>query len=153
MNDLPVLPEEESVWDLREYLDNLEERDPGVELILLSSDDYELTEAAIDYAGKFFEKDGWPKLEERINDWGEMAYWYALNVLNGPFPAGERAIARHAMWSYLYAKHVIMGRFRLGEEAIARSPRFAFHYTRYVVEGQFQVEESDLTSSKDYYRI
>ena len=51
----------------------------------------------------------------------EYAHKYARFVLEGPFPAGEDAIARSAEYSVKYAKTVIFGPFPKGEKSIAES--------------------------------
>jgi len=44
------------------------------------------------------------------------SYRYAVDVLHGPFPEGEPAIAKFARYSSGYAIHVLKGRFPAGED-------------------------------------
>jgi hypothetical protein len=43
-----------------------------------------------------------------------------MEVLKGPFPAGEAAIAKHSMYAYEYAVYVLKGPFPAGEPMIAQ---------------------------------
>ena len=46
------------------------------------------------------------ELRKREHLWAQeakYAYWYVQQVLKGPFPAGEKAIASVPMYAYLYA--------------------------------------------------
>ena len=64
------------------------------------------------------------ELKKREKMWArdpQTAYWYARDVLHGPFKIGELAIAKDSDYSYLYAKCVLKGPFKLGELAIANS--------------------------------
>jgi len=70
----------------------------------------------------------------------ELAYEYAYNVLEGPFPLGEPAIATSAEWSYDYARYVT-GPWPPGEPAIAKESGWAFAYARHVLKGPFPLGE------------
>jgi len=72
---------------------------------------------------------------------------YAFNILKGPFPKGEDAIARDSYTSYNYA--VILERpWPKGEDVIARDPRFAYYYARYVLKDRFPKGEKEIISSE-----
>ena len=63
----------------------------------------------------------------------EWAYWYADEVLKGPFKLGEPAIAEDSMRAYWYAAEILEGPFPLGEPTIAKDPRRAYWYARGVL--------------------
>lgn len=67
----------------------------------------------------------------------EWAFWYAYDILEGPFPEGEDAIAMVAKWALLYAKHIIQGSWPKGEDAISTSTRHSFNYANTVLNGPF----------------
>lgn len=52
------------------------------------------------------------------------AYVYARDVLKGPFPAGEAAIATDTSLSYDYARDVLKGPFPAGEARISKSTKY-----------------------------
>lgn len=100
-SDIPEVPDEEPIWNVMKYIKDLEERDPRVERILLSSEVPSLF-AAFEYAKKLFKGVGWPELEERIKHDSWLAYKYAKEVLGGPFPPGEPAIYRSDYFTRKY---------------------------------------------------
>jgi hypothetical protein len=63
----------------------------------------------------------------------EYAFHYALDVLGGPFPAGEPAIAREAQYAYKYARYVLKEPWPAGEPAIAGDPYYAYRYANHVL--------------------
>lgn len=118
MGEITVVPDEESVWDIRKYIDDLDQRDLELEQFFLLCTDRDSLVHAVKYARMFFARKGWPELEEKIKDDPRLACFYARNVIKRRFPEGEEAIARDAWMSYLYAAYVIKGRFELGERAL-----------------------------------
>ena len=67
---------------------------------------------------------------ERLKDWNEAiehpraagwAYWYARNVVKGPWPQGEAAILKSLYFSVQYAYKVIGGRFPSCEPLVMKS--------------------------------
>src|SRR5574343_446925 len=58
-----------------------------------------------------------PAIAKNLKD----SYFYAKNILRGPFKLGEKTIATDAQYSYVYAKYILSGPFLLGEPAIANS--------------------------------
>ena len=60
---------------------------------------------------------------------------YTKYVLNGPFPLGEKAIAKDADYSLLYAKYILKQRFNLGEPTI-----FKDDYVRLAYTSQFNIQ-------------
>jgi hypothetical protein len=77
------------------------------------------------------------------------AYWYARDVLKGPFPLGEPEIAEDQVRSFYYARNILEGPFPLGEPAIAKDPQHAYQYARYVLEKPFPLGEPAI--AKDSY--
>lgn len=73
------------------------------------------------------------KYEKYIAKDAVYAYWYALDVLKGPFPAGEAAIAKDTYCAYQYAQYILKGPFPLGEAAISKDTHFAYLYAQNVL--------------------
>lgn len=51
-----------------------------------------------------------------------LCYYYSINVLRGPFPEGEKYIARDMVYAYYYATVILKDRFIEGEEQITKHP-------------------------------
>ncbi len=84
------------------------------------------------------------------------SYLYALEILKGPFPLGERMISQDPGLSMAYAKNVLKSAFPPGEGAIAIVGHYALHYAIEVLKGPFpqgedaifntEAESTDLTT-------
>lgn len=59
------------------------------------------------------------------------SYWYAANVIKGPWEEGERAIKLDAYASYYYALVVIRKPWQPGEYAINNSFSYRYRYQRW----------------------
>ena len=77
------------------------------------------------------------------------AYWYAANVIKGPWPKGEDAIASDASCAYNYAVNVIRGRWPKGEDAIARDAKFSYWYSLTVIKLPWPKGEDAIASNAD----
>ena len=77
------------------------------------------------------------KREKYIAKSAQFAYYYARDVLKGPFPTGEEAIAKDAYYAFQYAKNILKGPFPAGEEAIAKNAGFAKLYAKRVLKKDF----------------
>ena len=91
------------------------------------------------------------KLKELEHLWAKdpkTAYFYATRVLEGPFPAGEAAIATNADYAYDYAHYILDGRFPAGEATIAKS-RHAVDYALDIVMDRWPEGENAIFSSVD----
>ena len=77
------------------------------------------------------------KREKYIAKSTQYSYYYALDVLKGPFPTGEEAIAKNAGYAYDYAKDALKGPFPAGEAAIAKDEYFASLYAKNVLKKDF----------------
>ena len=77
------------------------------------------------------------KREKYIAKSAKYAYYYALDVLKGPFPTGEEAIAKNAGYAYDYAADVLKGPFPAGEAAIAKDHYYAIDYAKNVLKKDF----------------
>src|SRR5574339_222970 len=75
--------------------------------------------------------------EDAIAKSGKHSYWYARDILKGPFPKGENAIAKDAEIAYGYAKNVLKGPFPKGEDIIAKKSSFAYMYAKNILKGPF----------------
>ena len=60
--------------------------------------------------------------EDKIARYPLKSFQYARDVLQGPFPKGEAAIATDGLFSMWYATQVLHGRFLKGEPAIIAGP-------------------------------
>jgi hypothetical protein len=79
----------------------------------------------------------------------EIAYWYALYVLKGPFKLGEPEIAKDAVCTYWYARDVLKGPFKLGEPAIAKDAECAYYYAYSVLKGPFKLGEPAIAKNAE----
>lgn len=78
----------------------------------------------------------------------KSAYYHAFYNLGGPFPAGEKTIAKSGAWAYLYARNILKGPFPAGEEAIAKNKHWACMYAKEVLKGQFPAGEKVIMGSE-----
>ena len=78
------------------------------------------------------------------------SFWYARNVLKGPFPPGEAAIAGDAEYSCLYARNVLKGPFPPGEAAIAGDAQYSYRYAKDVLRGRFPLGEAAIATDEMY---
>jgi hypothetical protein len=80
------------------------------------------------------------------------AYWYARQVLKGPFKLGEPIIAKDPSYAYYYAVDILKGPFPLGEPTIAKDPGYAYYYAKDVLKGPFPLGEPAIakTASRAY---
>lgn len=62
-----------------------------------------------------------PLAEKNIAKDGEYSYFYAKDIIKGPWKDGEAAIAKDGYYSFLYARDVLKGRFDEGEPAILKT--------------------------------
>ena len=85
-------------------------------------------------------------LEPTIAKDAYYSYYYALNVLNGPFPLCEPAIAKKTEESYYYAKHILKGEFPLGEPAIAKDMDFSYEYAM-LINRRFELGELQIAKN------
>ena len=70
-----------------------------------------------------------------------------MNVLNGPFPKGEDAIAKNPFNSLNYARDVLKGPFPKGEKTLATDPVIALHYAVYAKKKPFPEGEASIVKS------
>ena len=75
----------------------------------------------------------WPEGEKVIASDPKSANRYAMHVIGGRWPEGEKAIASNPEYAYYYAKNVIRGRWPEGEKVIASDPEYAYNYARDVI--------------------
>lgn len=80
------------------------------------------------------------ELEHIIITDPNWSYWYAVNVINGPFKKGEKIISKDSTRSYLYARDIKMGRFQKGEKSIIKDPKLAYWYCKLII--NFPLEEA-----------
>ena len=74
-----------------------------------------------------------PRQEHLLARDPQIAYLYALKVLNGRFVEGEEAISRSPEWAVRYARFVLERRFKIAERFIAQDTRWAYEYAIKVV--------------------
>jgi len=93
------------------------------------------------YAAKIIKgkiKDEW---EDIIAQDDVYSFYYARNILNGPFPKGEDVIAQDPYSSYYYAKDVLNGPFPKGEDAIATNRDLPYYYAKEILKDRFRKGE------------
>jgi hypothetical protein len=100
--------------------------------IIMWHDDYcnKRTPRECYYYAKDIIKGPFPLVEKIISTNLLYTYYYAVRVLKGPFALGEPVIAKSADYSYCYAIHVLKGRFLLGEKAIANDFYYKNQYEK-----------------------
>ena len=91
-------------------------------------------------------------LEEALGDPNapEWAYWYARDILEGPFPQGEDAITTSASLSYKYARDILNGHFAKGEDVIATIAYWPYWYAIDVLKGPFPQGEDAIATSAEW---
>ena len=65
----------------------------------------------------------------------QLAFWYANDIVKGPWKEAEDIISTCAFESWRYAKFVIKGRFTIGESTIKKNPIMKTTY-----ENHFNIE-------------
>ena len=84
------------------------------------------------------------------------AVTYAIEVIKGRFPEGEKIIASDPISSHEYARKIIKGRWKEGEKIIASDPNMAQSYAQHVIRGPWPEAEkiiaSNPISSHEYAR-
>lgn len=79
------------------------------------------------------EKPASKMMETVISQNGEVAYFYALRVLHGRFPKGEKAISKIPSWAVRYARFIIKKRFVKAEDCISKDPEWCYEYFKHVI--------------------
>ena len=77
------------------------------------------------------------KREKYIAKSPNNAFYYARDVLKGPFPAGEEVIAKNIDFAYYYVRDILKGPFPAGEEAISKDADSAFQYAKHALKKDF----------------
>lgn len=72
---------------------------------------------------------------------GQGAAGYAMDVIEGPWPAAEPAISKIGKEAVKYAMYVIKGRWPEGEAAIAKDGMAAANYARHILERPWPAAE------------
>jgi hypothetical protein len=114
-----------------------------------SSKNVKLAQMAYEYARDVVQGP-WPAGEAAIAQSTYFSFWYAFSVVDSPFPKGEAAIALASNWSYYYAHDVIRGRWIMGEAAIKRDAKFALDYFRFTKDQFSEIEQTFWLMSLDY---
>lgn len=78
---------------------------------------------------------------------------YAKEVVRGPWPSGEAAIAKDPMYSRMYAEDVIKGPWPPGEAAIASNAQAACIYAQHVIKGRWPPGEKAIMGVKQWARV
>ena len=81
------------------------------------------------------------KREKYIAQEPEYSYYYARDVLKGPFSLGEATIATDAKYAYWYALYILEGPFPAGEEAISKDAYFARWYAHRILKVDFYLDD------------
>lgn len=90
-----------------------------------------------------------PTKDERTHP--GSAYRYARDVLNGRFPAGEKAIATSSKHACDYAIDVLKGRFPAGEKIISDYEQDSWLYAKYVIKGRWPPGEEAIMGGPEFY--
>ena len=95
-------------------------------------------------------KGPFPEGEAALASQADTALQYAQIVLHGPFPRGEPILAIDAKYAFDYAHTVLHGAFFAGEAAIAQNPYYAYCYALKVLRGPFPLGEPILARCPSY---
>ena len=85
------------------------------------------------------------RYEEQISKNPYCATYYAVDILKGKFPLGEKSISTEAFYSYKYASEVLKDRFPLGEEAISKEFDYSYFYASEVLKDRFPLGEEAIS--------
>lgn len=88
-----------------------------------------------------------PAGEKIIATDANAAIIYASSVLNGRFPAAEPTIAANPLLAAIYAKDVLKKRWPEGEAAIVKDPSAAATYAATVLKGPFPKAEAIIATN------
>lgn len=94
-------------------------------------------------------KGPFPDGEPAIATTPETALNYAL-LTEKPFPLGEPSIAAQPLTAFDYAKSILTGRFVLGEESMATKADIAYGYARELLHAPFVLGEDVIATSPGY---
>lgn len=83
-------------------------------------------------------KGPWEEGESIIINDCEFSYLYALNIIRGPWFEGEKSIIKDSEFSYLYARNVIKGQWLKGEDSISKNFEFSYWYATIVINKPFE---------------
>ena len=82
-------------------------------------------------------KGPFPEGEKAIASSEDTALRYAQEILHGPFPQGERILAANPKYAFAYAQEVLNGPFPAGEAAIAQDAAYAYPYALHILKAPF----------------
>lgn len=85
------------------------------------------------------------------NQTPEEAYYYARK-LGRRYPSGEHIIASNPWAAYFYALDIIKGPWKMGERTISQDPQYATHYAIDILKKPFPEGEPAIAMSTDYAR-
>ena len=90
------------------------------------------------------------KLQHVWAQYPEWAHRYARDVIKGPWPPGEAAIAGSAEYAFRYARDMVRKPWPPGEAAIASVPYLAYLYARTVIKGPWPPGEAAIAGSAEW---
>jgi len=111
-------------------------------------------ETAFYYCYTLMPAGAWPKGEVAIATSAEYSLRYALDMLEGPFPAGEQAIlnSESAEYAFDYAHWGINRRWPEAEDFIMKDPKFAFRYAKRVLKQRWPEAEQYIKQDNQSWR-
>jgi len=86
-------------------------------------------------------------IEEQVLKSPHTALWYAFDIVDGPWPAGEHMISTSPMHAARYAQLVLRDRFHEAEQSIMQDADAASHYAKSVVKGRWEDAEAVISRS------
>ena len=88
-------------------------------------------------------------------DYYDAAYYHAAAYYTGtrwtPGGVEEKEISKEAKWSYFYAMDVVKGPWKLGEATISQCGEFSWFYSNGVVQGRWELGEAAISRSNESY--
>jgi hypothetical protein len=79
-----------------------------------------------------------PELEDIISTDPRSSFFYARDLIKGPWEEGEKIIINNSLLSYYYARDVIKGPWKKGENTISKHPEWSCYYAIDVIKEPFE---------------
>lgn len=85
-----------------------------------------------------------------IKDRAYRAYYFALDIIKGPWPPGENAIRHDYDYAYYYARDIIKGPWPPGEDAISKCSKRAYKYALNILKSPWPPGEKAIMANSSF---
>ena len=96
------------------------------------------------------------ELEDIIICDPKCSYYYANDIIKGPWEKGEDSISKNPQYSYWYATDIIKGPWEKGEDSISKNPQYSYWYATDIIKGPFEKSHPIIFNSQynhDYIKL